>query len=383
MPSSFLTLSLLLILMSCQYLDSSLGHELRERDLNRIEVMSYNLENLFDTQHDVKGKRHLQDYMYLPKDSPFKRSGCQKVRSNYWQKKCFETDWTQEKLALKISQLARVVKRGERDVVPDILAVSEIENEVVAKMLAEELGMEHFVITSGDDERGIELALFYHDKNKHGLKLESYQEHKLEGKTTRSILETQFLVKGKYPLVIYVNHWPSQGSPSMARVEQANLLAELMNKKRKEVKEAHFLALGDFNTLETEAPHPFRDALLKKTDLFDLNEIFHQSEFVEQNKKSKLSLGTYFYAPKMSWNLLDRVFLGPKLYDQEGMDVLPESYEIYAPSFAVEKYIVKDKSSQHFGSVIQGTPKRANFNTLNKDKAGYSDHFPIVLSLVY
>jgi endonuclease/exonuclease/phosphatase family metal-dependent hydrolase len=377
-----LLFSFFIFLSSCQLLDSSLGKDFREKELKKIEVMSYNLENLFDIEHDILKNRHLQDYMYLPKSSEFKRSGCQSIRSNYWQKKCFETDWTKEKLDLKIAQLSKMIRRGNENKIPDILSVTEIENEKVAKRLAKSLNFEHFIITSGRDERGIEVAIFYNNGGEHSLKLVKHEEHELPGRTTRSILEAEFSINNERSFVIYTNHWPSQGSPTAARVEQAKFLAELIQKKSSKV-EGHIIALGDFNTLPQEKPHPFRDVLLEKTPLRDLDDKFQKSQFVEKNQKTRRVLGTYFYSPKMSWNLLDRVFVDKSLSDDKGLEALPEDYLIYAPDFAVETHINKDKSSSHFGSVMQGVPMRANFNAEKSKNAGFSDHFPVIFKLAY
>lgn len=372
----------LLVLTACQFFDSTQGKEYRQKNLKKIEIMSYNLENLFDTQHDIHDGHHLQDYMYLPKQSKVKREGCQSISSSYWQKKCFETDWSKDKLKIKISQLGRVIKRGEEDKLPDILAVTEIENKNVAKQLAKSLGYDQFMITKGKDERGIEVAIFYNKSPEHELELVEYKEHKLPKRKTRSILEAEFSFRGDGRFVVYVNHWPSQGAPTFARVEQAELLVTLIKNKSQKVG-GHIIALGDFNTLENEKPHPFRDILQEKIDLLDLHQEFFLSNGVEKSQKTALPLGTYFYAPKMSWNLLDRVFIGTALRDQSGSEVLPESYRIYAPEFAGEKFVQKNKSSAHYGSVVQNIPKRSNFNTAKASKAGFSDHFPIVFELAY
>ncbi|MCB0371098.1 MAG: hypothetical protein KDD45_17185, partial [Bdellovibrionales bacterium] len=52
---------------------------------NDFSVMTYNVENLFDNQHDI-GK---QDQTYLPisqKMNLYHQSDCQKIRSKYYRK---------------------------------------------------------------------------------------------------------------------------------------------------------------------------------------------------------------------------------------------------------------------------------------------------------
>ena len=74
---------------------------------NEIKVMTYNVENLFDTNHD-EGK---QDYEFLPVTHPLK-SECATLGK--YRKPCEETDWTPEKMMMKISQIHRLVQaQGE------------------------------------------------------------------------------------------------------------------------------------------------------------------------------------------------------------------------------------------------------------------------------
>ena len=70
-----------------------------------IEVMSYNVENLFDTSHD---EGH-SDYEYLPMGSPAKASGCSKIENDYFRGKCFRTDWSDSVLKNKLSSISDVV----------------------------------------------------------------------------------------------------------------------------------------------------------------------------------------------------------------------------------------------------------------------------------
>jgi len=64
----------------------------------KLNIMSYNVENLFDTTHDI-GKL---DYTYLPKSikdtSREVQEYCQSVGVPRWKEECYNIDWTDAKL---------------------------------------------------------------------------------------------------------------------------------------------------------------------------------------------------------------------------------------------------------------------------------------------
>src|SRR5262245_41143471 len=79
-----------------------------------LQLMSYNVENLFDAVHD-EGK---EDWEFLPKGTPGKKAFCDSISNATNKKKCNETDWTSEKVDLKIEQIKRVI--GARPSAPDL-----------------------------------------------------------------------------------------------------------------------------------------------------------------------------------------------------------------------------------------------------------------------
>lgn len=317
-----------------------------------LVVMTYNVENLFDTTHD----QNKQDWTFLPKEHEVKRSGCLQVTSSYWQKQCFETDWTEDKLEVKLAQIERVIKASS-ETLPHFLGLTEVENENVLRRLADRLGYEHWVISDGPDERGIDVALLY--RTNPDLRFVNSREHQVEwtGRPTRPILEVEMSYRGT-PLLIYVNHWPSQGGPNEYRLAAAELLATQVQKRS----EAMVIAMGDFNVIEENQPHALRDVLEKKTALIDLH--------TKASETRELPPGTYFFAPKMAWNLLDRLYVSPNLLTGPPLQVDLESYEIVREDFMTKT--VKG---------VPGVPKRYEFDQTKAQGAGFSDHFPVVVRL--
>ncbi|MCB0393907.1 MAG: hypothetical protein KDD25_05080, partial [Bdellovibrionales bacterium] len=175
---------------------------------NEIKLMAYNLENLFDTEHDVVNGQDKNDYFYLPANHPLK----DKCGSD---KRCKEFDWNDSKLTLKIDRLAKVIEsQGD---LPDVIGFEEIENAKVLGKLADRLGYskQNLVITQGPDERGIEVAVLYKTDK---LTFVESKEHGVDpgnDRPTRDVLEVVFDINLKpgERLAVYVNHWPSQGTP--------------------------------------------------------------------------------------------------------------------------------------------------------------------------
>ena len=344
--------------------------------LENFSVLSYNVENFFDTQKD-QGKN---DWTFLPSKFSGKKEECDKI--GYWRYKeaCHEIDWTEEKLALKLTQIKKYV--SSLKVKPTFIGLSEIENEAVVGQIAKALGYKKFVVTNSPDKRGIDVALLFNESI--DLKLTSKKEHLLKDKyfkkkPTRNILEVEFLLNNRDKLSLFVNHWPSLGNPTSTRIVAAKELKKRMlalNKK------GHYLiALGDFNTIPENNPRPFEDILLMGTGFLDVHELFMSDRNIPKDLKKEFPLGTYFYAPKMSWNRLDRMIINKRLNDGKKLELVKKSYSIHNPSFSTSEYRYEKGANK--GSIIKGIPFAYDHKTNQKRKAGYSDHFGIVAEFNY
>ena len=166
---------------------------------DELEVMVYNVENLFDARHDIEEGVEKNDWTFLPKKTPGKDAACKKI--GYWRyrESCFATDWNDDQVKLKLSQIREVILK-ERGELPDILALSEIENKNVIGQLAKVLGYKEFKVSQSPDKRGIDLAILFNPSKK--LKFVKKSQYVVKGdyfkkKPTRVILEVEFLVNKK------------------------------------------------------------------------------------------------------------------------------------------------------------------------------------------
>ncbi|MGB0453865.1 MAG: hypothetical protein ACPGJV_09135 [Bacteriovoracaceae bacterium] len=342
-----------------------------------LRVMFYNVENLFDTVHD-EGKN---DFTYTPKGTKGKTEACEKISYHRYKKECHKTSWTEDKLKLKLNQIKRVVDEVRPK--PQILGLCEIENENVVSMLAKKLGYKSFIVSDSPDKRGIDLAILYNENKE--LKYVSKKEHSLKGKMfeekpSRNILEGNFKYEGKN-LSIFVNHWPSLSNPTETRLIAAKTLKARIDQILKADKNHAILAIGDFNTIPTNYPHPFESVLLSDKSMRDLDTTYRKDRSIGWDVKNKQPLGTYFYARAMTWNLLDRIFFSSNLLDQKGFEIDVASYRIFSPEFITRTFIYERKGEYLYGSKVNGVPARYNHQAKNSKTAGFSDHFALYVDL--
>lgn len=306
-----------------------------------LVVMSYNIENFFDAEDDPK----VADEAYLPTKHPGKQK-CKEVKNPYYRKSCFNTNWTEEKIKRKIQQHMKVIEAFPENI--DLLGLIEIENEKIGNLFKNKGKLKGLVMSSGNDRRGINVALLYNDQR---FKLVAKREHPLSFKT-RNILEVELMDKiSKKTIFAFVNHWPSQRSKTPKRLEAANVLEKRLEELAKKNPKDIILVMGDFNTLDKERPHPF-DPVLKH---------------LKDSADSSSGVASYFYKRTMSWNLLDRIF--------HSKNLKTEKFDSFKPEFSKEVVEYTRKKSPYWGSRIVGAPKGYDHNKVKKP--GYSDHFPV------
>ncbi|HXH30775.1 MAG TPA: endonuclease/exonuclease/phosphatase family protein [Bacteriovoracaceae bacterium] len=336
-----------------------------------IKIMSYNVENLFDTQHD-SGK---EDYTFLPMNHPEKIKGCETIKVDHYKKTCLETDWTDDKLELKLTQIEKVVKSTGS--VPDILALMEVENARVIQRVQRRLGYRKVVMTTSDDERGIDVAILFNPSA--DLAFLGSKEIKLQTSrfgitsATRNILEMNFKIKDKL-FQLYLNHWPSQQSGPGSRSSAAEQLFSVVKDKINDPN-TRMMMIGDFNVTDAERPNPIYDFLTNKTGLVDVFTLLTRQDLAAKN----LPPGTYFYSWDFSWNRLDKVIVNANFLTGTP-SVNPKSYNVYAPAFMNRLFEQKNPERPGFGQKAL-VPWGYWHNAYTIDRAGFSDHYPLQVEI--
>ncbi|MEX1099674.1 MAG: endonuclease/exonuclease/phosphatase family protein, partial [Bacteriovoracaceae bacterium] len=280
-------------------------------------LMSYNVENLFDTIHDP-GK---EDYTYLPlkvkNASQDIQDYCNSITNDYYRKACLETDWSEDILSKKLANLAKVISSFDKGKGADILVLQEVENKSVLISLVKEklkgLGYDHISLIEGPDSRGIDAAIV----SKFPIVKEKLHLVDLDGvaKETRGILQADIQI-GPNLVSVFSNHWPSQANPSEARyIAAQTLLSAALQSNAQAV-----IAAGDFNSIDKDHPHGIN--LVIKPE-------FYLAREEAQNRGFQVFAGSHWY--RGEWGTLDKILI----LKNTKSSVVPKysSFQVYKPAW--------------------------------------------------
>ncbi len=235
-----------------------------------LSVMTYNVENLFDTVHDTIEVTQAdgsvlttpkEDYAYLPhsvKEGPMKaelEAFCAKESNPLYKKECLYLDWSEDVLAEKMKRLAQVIRKVNDGKGPDLLFLQEVENErVLRKLINAELsdmGYKYISVSDDSDVRGIDVAVisrfpFAEDFKTHKVPDVVYPDG--SSRPTRGILETAIQINSSKILRTFVVHMPNPNNPVEGRKNAILKLKEISTPRAGEIS----LIAGDWNTTQAE-----------------------------------------------------------------------------------------------------------------------------------
>ena len=305
-------------------------------------VVSYNVENLFDTVDDPK----IPDEEFLPGN---------------------EKKWDNEKYQRKLTDIAKVIAETNPQELPEVVGLVEVENQQVLEDLIEtgKLDGQYAIIhEESPDYRGIDVALIYRkdafEEINHEVLPVTFPEDP-EFKT-RDILHVTGKMKNTI-VHIFVNHWPSRIGGD-EKTEPKRILAASVLKKRVDQifavdPKARIIIMGDMNdepankslkeTLGAEAPG-------SGNSLVNL--------MMPDDVAGK---GTYFYSG--SWNLLDNLVVSEAVFKSRKMLVVGGKGNIFSNDWMIYTNKNGDK-----------TPNRSYVG--NKYVGGVSDHFPVYFKMM-
>lgn len=224
----------------------------------KISVMSYNVENLFD---DVKEAEEA----------------------------VIETPALEKKL----QRLASAILQVNEGKGPDILLVQEVENlhvlELLNKNHLQKAGYKTVELIDGIDERGIDVGVF----SRFALNGEAtlHQMPFADSNPTRGILEVPLKLESGLSVNVFTFHFPSQRNDPWQRRYAAHFLKDLMNSVPAQ---AYAVAGGDANINAKD---------IEKYDFF--KKIWNEFQVSHIHGKCADCKGTYLY--RGSWDYLDMI----------------------------------------------------------------------------
>lgn len=277
--------------------------ERADPSLPTVTIMTFNVENLFDTKDD-RGK---DDRTFLPlalKQSDEHRRACGEIDVEYWREQCLHWDWNEDILARKLAVVAQVILQAGNGRGPDILALQEIENlGILERLRTGHLGAAGYapaILIEGADERGIDVAFLTRlevvgTPVLHDIAFEGVSEQRVAD--TRGILEATFRLPGGALLSGYAVHFPAPFHPTEMRATAYEFLNAL---KASLPEDRAAFAAGDFNTTSSEDREK---SLLKR-------HVRPRWTVVHEHGPAGLK-GTSYFAPDASWSFLDMILWSP------------------------------------------------------------------------
>ena len=187
-----------------------------------VSIMTFNVENLFDTTHDA-GKN---DETYLPasqKTGSAHVEKCTKISVRRWREQCLYWDWSEAVVDRKLDAVAKAIKQVNDGHGPDIIALQEVENVRILERLRldylEGLGYQPAVLLEGKDKRGIDVAFLSKfpatDATLHPITFPTAL--KARAGDTRPILEATFQLPNGVSLTGFSVHFPAPYHPTEMR----------------------------------------------------------------------------------------------------------------------------------------------------------------------
>jgi len=307
-----------------------------------FSVMSFNVENLFDTQDDFKK----DDKAFLPlskKQLNKHKQSCKRIRVQVWKDECLYLDWNETVKDAKLNNILNLIITYE-DSGPDVIVFQEIENNNVLEQLfnlLEPYGYSDYKLLEGNDYRGIDNAVIskypIKDSRLHYIQFSG----EFSNKDSRPILDVLIDINGTN-VRFYGVHFPAPYLNFQMRESAFIALNQLLIDNKEPS-----VALGDFNVIRTEA---------KSRNTFYNQEIFWE---ISHHVGCNSCKGTYYYAPNNDWSFLDAILVSKG----RNISFMPESIKLHTTSINMDKDNIK--------------PVGFDVDTLE----GVSDHIPLVAKI--
>ena len=318
----------------------------QEKKYALYSVAFYNLENLFDTIHDV-GKN---DYEYLPAG---------------------KNKWNSMKYEAKLKNMSEILSQLSTDKLPlgpTIIGVSEVENRRVLEDLLKQPALVdrgyEIIHYEGPDRRGVDCAFLYNPKffelTASKLAPYVYENNDTTYKTRGFLIASGMLANEKVHFI--VNHWPSRAAASPARERAGDQVRVLKDSLLNEDPNSKVIIMGDMNDDPMDKSMAVSLGAKRKPDGLGPNELYNP--WWDTLKKG---MGTLMYDGK--WNLFDQIVFTGNLLGTDRSTLKYYKNEIFK----------KDYMFQAEGK-YKGYPLRTHAGGVWLN--GYSDHLPSIIYLV-
>lgn len=331
----------------CCFLWLAIGANAQTR--GDIRIMSYNTENLFDTDNDPQTA-----------DDDFTPTG--------------RLHWTKDKYRIKLLNIYKVIAGVGGWQPPEIIGLVEVENRKVLTDLLTltplskyKFGIVHY---ESPDPRGIDVALLYKSDKMRVIEQEPIYID-FEGqpqRKTRNILYVKLVYGTADTLCVFVNHWPSrrggEGATEDLRFEVASRLQHKVSAILKINPAARIVIMGDFN----DEPSDLSLIQYLKAQPNSGQTISSRLYNLTYDLLKKSKTGTHCF--RGQWSVLDQVIVsGGLLNARKGL------YTKYSDAHVYVTDAIVQPDRKNLG--IKPLPTYSG----PKYIGGYSDHLPVYLDV--
>lgn len=309
--------------------------------MDSLYIVSYNVENLFDTVDDVQKL-----------DDEFTPEG--------------KKNWTQERYTKKLNDIANVFSAINHHL-PDIISLVEIENKSVLEDLVNKTNLKdanyQIIHEESPDIRGIDVAFLY---KKSAFREISHQDISIlfpfdNEYKTRDILYVKGVLAKTDTVHFFINHWPSRrgglAKSEPKRTHVASILRNFIDSIQEININSKIIILGDFN--DNPVDKSVFEVLKANNIRTGFNKTYLYNLFFDTFNINRF--GSYLY--RNNYNMLDHIILSQSWFQEKGYYTTFESGIIYYPEWLC------DKESEL--KAPKRTYKGPNY------MGGYSDHFPV------
>ncbi len=312
--------------------------EALEYEDSTFEILSWNVENLFD---DVEDGYEYRDYS--------------KHSSNY----------SKNLFLKKVSNIARVI----RDAEPEVVVLQEVESRRALRILLDSLrslGFYYGTIADKPQRTVVNVAIL----SKFPI-LEAYGYYTID--RVRNILLAKLSI-GKDTFFIVANHWKSKSGPESQRIACAKVARAIVDSLLNLDPKVDIVVLGDFNThvrekqsdvlsgdaFEPKAVIGLVHVLGAVSDTLLLKEGYLYNLWYELPEEL---WGSHYFAGE--WGTLDHILVSYGLFDTSGIYYIPGSFRVFKREYLLDARgipyrwkLSRGEFTYHFGE-------------------GFSDHLPI------
>lgn len=310
---------------------------------NSIQILFYNVENLFDITNDP-----------LTEDDEFTPQGMR--------------GWSQFRYNKKLNRISQAIITFSDFKFPEFIGLCEIENKKVVVDLINETVLKQapykIVHKDSPDTRGIDVGLIYDSILIKPLYSEFLTVRLSDGEFSRDILYLKVKIEND-SMHLFVNHWPSRYTGARnsddRRMEAANVLFQKCDSILRNEINAKIILMGDFNDEPKD----------KSVSVITENNFGQIEDRVMQNLMAEIPNGKGTIKFNGVWSVFDQFIVSKSLLNGN------KGLNISGKAIIASNGFLFQKDDKNLGKMP--------FRTYNGFKyiGGYSDHLPIRLVIKY